>query len=823
METSARGPEAHPGRPATPCGEEGEFPDYAAEGVPTAVAAALKALRFCDRSTDQLRNIPAAEWPDFVAWAESRQLALTIEGVCGDRLPATERALLARRSESFLERMLRLREALREISSALGTEQIAFVVLKGFTHSPDLTPNPLWRAQGDIDIWCLGKDAATAFEVLRNLGYVAMPSHSRRHLPPLVRPQNWKWNGNLASVPISVEIHQHLWEEETEYAGTPDETQIWSRTATRTFFGDTYQVLRTEDLISFASFHLFLHLANGDLPLQRAWEIGNFLHNRADDEPYWSIWQSSCSTAPWAIELFVFRLIERWFSCRLPGCVIEASETLPEDVRFWLSEFSFEPLKAQNNSNKNYLWLNCSLLLRWRDRITAVRRCFFPVGLPIFVDRLDDDLAPEPIVYRLARQRHHLFSRAKHHWKALYPTLKGGLVWAGHKYGLDRAIFPFLFACALFDIGEFLFVILFTFYLLELGFREDAIGLAAASMSAGTLAGTPLATFVAHRFGLNNALVIGALGCCLATLLRIAFTGGAGLFVFALLNGVCFSFWAVAFVPTIAALSRPKNRSFAYGLATSLGISIGIIAGPVATRLPAVLHTQFALSSFDAKRAVLCTGSLLLALAALPVLRLRVQAQRSETAVGGIARGRFVTLFAGGVFLWILATGSFNAFFTPFFSLQIGLSMVQIGTLFAIGQSVQVVSTLAAPLLGRRIGEARYVATTVIATAAMLLLLAGTSGKIATGCLYLGYVAFQYANEPSLFAWLMNRVSAKERAQASGLLFITMSVAGLIAAAVSGRLIAKTGYSPVLVAAACLATIAAVFFAWASRQTPVND
>jgi predicted MFS family arabinose efflux permease len=69
----------------------------------------------------------------------------------------------------------------------------------------------------------------------------------------------------------------------------------------------------------------------------------------------------------------------------------------------------------------------------------------------------------------------------------------------------------------------------------------------------------------------------------------------------------------------------------------------------------------------------------------------------------------------------------------------------------------------------------------------------------------------------------MNRVSAKERTRASGLLFITMSIAGMIAAAMSGKLIAQTGYSPVLVAAACLATIAAAFFAWASRQTNAND
>jgi MFS family permease len=816
METSVRSTATLPITPIASEMEAGEPPEYEALGISTPVAAALEAMRFRDRSTERLCNMASSDWPDFVAWAEVRQVALAISGLCGDMLPPGERALLDRRSAAFISRMSRIRVDLREISSALASEGIAFVVLKGFTHTPDLTPNPLWRAQGDIDIWCRGTNARAAFEVLCNLGYSPVASHSKRHLRPLMREQNWNWDGNLASVPISVEIHEHLWEEGAKYAGAPDETEIWNRADNRTFDADTYRVLRTDDLISFAAFHLFLHLANGDLPLQRAWEIGNFLHTRAGDDSYWASWDSSRSSNC-VIELFVFRLVQRWFCCDLPDRVVEASERLPEDALFWLKEFGFEPLRAQSDSNKNYFWLNWCLLRRWRDRFTATRKCFVPIGLPVFVDRLKGT-APESGVNRLRCGRDTFLSRARHHLAALYPTLKGGLIWLGHKFGLEKGFLRFLVSCALLDIGEYVFVILFGFYLLEMGFREDALGLAAAGMSAGMLAGTPLATFIAHRFGLRNAIVIGALGCGLSSLLRIAFTARVSLFLFAFLNGACFSFWAVAFIPAIAGLSRAKQRSFAYGLATSLGISIGIFAGPAATRVPLVLHAAFALGSLDAKRAVLFIGSALMALAALPALSLQIRAPRSEINRPAMARGRFIALFVAGVFSWMLATGSFNAFFTPFFSLQVGLSMVQIGTLFAAGQAVQVIATLAAPLLVRRIGEAKYVAVAVVSTAAMLGLLSRGPGRTATSCLYLGYVAFQYATEPSLFAWIMNRVSPTERTRTSGLLFMTMSIAGVLAAAVSGRFIVQSGYSPVLLTAACLAVLAALFFRWASRQ-----
>jgi MFS family permease len=822
METSVGSPAAHSAKPVTPQAEGGDLGDFDQRGVPSHVAAALEAMRFSHRSTDRVRTLPSKDWLHFLTWTEARQVALTIAGLWEDGFPARERALLARSSEAFRARMLRIREALREIALALGEKDIPFVVLKGFTHAPDLTPNPLWRAQGDIDIWCNGANAAAAFEALLTLGYVPRSSHSKRHLPPLVRAQNWTWDGNLAAIPISVEIHERLWEAGAGYAGAPDEIQIWHRTSTRTFQRDSYRVLRTDDLISFAAFHLFLHLVNGDLPLQRAWEIANFLHSRADDDGYWEEWDFSRSPKHWVIELLVFRLVERWFSCRLPERVVTASQGLPEDALFWLNQFALEPLKAQSDSNKNYFWLNWSLLTRRKDRLTAARRCFIPIGLPGFVCR-SSDRPPESGARRLVRQRRFVLSRAKHHLAALNPTLQGGLIWVGYKCGLDRGFLPFLMACTLFDIGEFLFVILFNFYLLEIGLREDAIGFAAAGMSGGTLVGTPLATFVAHRFGLRNALVIGALGCSLATLLRILFTGSPALVLFAVLNGVCFSFWAVAFIPAIAGLSRPKQRSLAYGLATSLGISIGIFAGPVATRLPALLHTAFAVGSLDAKRAVLVVGSVSVALAVLPALRLRLATPKTEPTGTSALSGRFILLFVAGVFLWTSATGSFNAFFTPFFSLRMGLSMIQIGTLFAVGQAVQVAATLAAPLLVRRIGEARQVVFTVTATAAMLLLLAGAPGRIATACLYLGYVAFQYANEPSLFAWLMNRVSDKQRTRASGALFITIAIAGMLAAGVGGRLIRHSGYSLALGAAASLAIVAAVVFKWASRPSIAKD
>ena len=439
-ETSVRKPATVSADPVASKALDANLPDLHELGVPSHVAAALEAMRFSHRSTNRIRALPSKDWPRFLTWAEGRQVALTIAGLWEDGFAERERVLLARSGKAFSARLVRIREALREIAFQLGERRIPFVALKGFTHAPDLTPDPVWRAQGDIDIWC-ASNAAAAFDALIALGYVPTASHSKRHLPPLVRSQTWKWNGDLAAIPLSVEIHERLWEEGAGYAGAPGEMEIWRRTTSRSFHGDAYRVLRTADLVSFAAFHFFMHLVNGDLPLQRAWEIANFLHSRVDDDCYWDEWASSHSTRRWVIEPLVFRLVQKWFHCGLPGVVVRASSLLPEDAQFWLDRFAFEPLKAQGHSNKNYFWLNWSLLSTRKERLRAARRCFIPIGLPGFVDRSNDG-ARKSSVRRSLRQRRFVLSRARHHLVSVGPTLKGGLLWLRYKCGLASRAVP---------------------------------------------------------------------------------------------------------------------------------------------------------------------------------------------------------------------------------------------------------------------------------------------------------------------------------------------------------------------------------------------
>src|SRR6185437_16370744 len=103
--------------------------------------------------------------------------------------------------------------------------------------SPAFTPNPLFRAQGDIDLWVPGNEVYRAQEVLTRLGYASGERARARHLSPMRRPSNWRWRGDRfdPEMPVSVELHFELWSERTDRMAVPGLNGFWSRRDARTF------------------------------------------------------------------------------------------------------------------------------------------------------------------------------------------------------------------------------------------------------------------------------------------------------------------------------------------------------------------------------------------------------------------------------------------------------------------------------------------------------------------------------------------------------------------------------------------------------------
>ena len=159
----------------------------------------------------------------------------------------------------------------------------------------------------------------------------------------------------------------------------------------------------------------------------------------------------------------------------------------------------------------------------------------------------------------MIRETGFVAARVRHHAITFLPTVANALKWVWIKQSFSPGFPRFLCACALFDVGEFLFLLLYNLYLLDRGFNESALGMIAGAMTLGTLAGTPIAAYFARSVGLRKTLIVAAIGGGVTTVARVVIVGPLGLAASAFLNGMFFSCWAVAFCPVVASMSPRRT------------------------------------------------------------------------------------------------------------------------------------------------------------------------------------------------------------------------------------------------------------------------
>ncbi|MGI9073274.1 MAG: MFS transporter [Bryobacteraceae bacterium] len=782
---------------------------YRSAGIPKYGMAVLGALQFSDPDTKLLKSLDETEWNRVLHFCDASQLTLILGHLCRPSLPEWVQARIDSNYRNNAQRFARLNASLVEILESLQSKNIDVITLKGHSHSPHFTPDPLLRVQGDIDLWCLQESVLKARDALTDLGYLPSSKSEGRHLPPMSRPTDWQWRGDYfaSDLPIPVDLHYTLWDEKKERISGPSEYEFWDRRVQMLVDGRAIPVLCEADTLAFAALHLLMHVLHGDLRLQRAWELAHFVHTRADDEDFWHGWRQLHSPTLRELEVIIIGLTADWFGCRHATLLEEEKQNLPHDVKLWIEHYSLSPLEGLFNPNKHELWLNLALLNTRRDKIEVFVRRVFPVRLPgKHRSRSTNDTRP-----RLTRQLQLRFlsSRLFHHARTLIPTLAGAIRWWWIRQGLGRNFLVFQLSSALFDFGESIFFLLFNLYLLERGFNERFLGQVSAAMTAGTIVGAIPAVTLTRRAGLRVALLVALLGGPATGILRTVALHESTLLISAFLNGLCMSLWAISFAPAISALTNERNRPLAFSLAGSLGIGFGALAGLLGGRLPGFLmHAAPSFTSLEGKRTALLVGSGIAALGALPAFRLKFQAS-PKAEKKAYPRSTFVVCFLTALFVWSVATGAFNPFFNAYFSQYLHMSVQRIGSVFSYSQLAQVVALLLAPAVIRKVGTVRGVGFMQVATAAMLGLLAlGLPAPTAT-LFYAAYMSFQYMSEPGMFSMLMNRVKPSERSGASALNFLVISGAGSLSALMSGAAIARYGYSTVLATAAVLAIVAA--------------
>jgi len=790
-----------------------------ARRIPIYARAVLDALHFTNPCFEALTNLTDPEWLRLIDFCHRTQLAIPFALGCQDRLPAWVADCFQRDLLNNAERWRRTKLVYEDARCAFQAAGLEFVTLKGFTHVPCFASDPRLRAQYDLDLLFPRDQVAAALEVAIRLGYEPLGGGDRSpvdHLPTMIRKTGWEWRGDYfdPELPPGLELHFRLWDAGTEGFAIPGVEQLWGRRERRTLDDVEFTSLAAIDLPGYASAHALRHLLRGDLRPSHIYEIAYFLEHNSDAE-FWGIWRESHDQSLRRVEAICFAIARQWFGCRLPAIPQEETEQLAEPVRAWLARYAHAPVVNLFRPTKDELWLHLNLLDPDYSRLGILRRRLLPLQLPGPVDAVhlpDTTIGWQVRLRRASRYWLFVTSRTWRHARALVPTLGSGAAWAWGRLELGSQFWSFFAASAFFDFGLFIFFLLFNLYLLKLGHNEPFLGLVSGCMLAGSIVGSAPAGIAIQRLGVRASMI-----ACFSIIPCMAAIMAAGLpspllLGFAFLYGAVSVMWAVLLSPAVAGLTTARNRGAGFSVVCASGIAIGILGGAIGGRLPGWIARVAPGTSVVAQyRAALWIGCAIVLLGLVPSAQLRLRAPLSPLRKDWRLRRPppQVVYFLAAAAVWNLGTGAFNPFFSAFFA-RLHMPVQRIGMVFSLSQLGQAFAILAAPLVFRATGLIRGISRMQLLSGIALACIAAAGGPGTAALAYGAYMAVQNMSEPGMLTYLMDCVPESERSGVSALNFLVASCAQAIAASISGVLLRRLGYPPVLMLAAVLCAIAGV-------------
>jgi predicted MFS family arabinose efflux permease len=362
-----------------------------------------------------------------------------------------------------------------------------------------------------------------------------------------------------------------------------------------------------------------------------------------------------------------------------------------------------------------------------------------------------------------------------------------------------------------FNLGMSIFMFLYNLFMLDLGFREQSLGLLASAMALGSMAGTVPMAIVARRFGTKKVLMTCLLLISLAFGAKVYLLWYPAQAAFSFLDGVMLCGWVVCLSPAVASVVEEPKRPFAFSVLFAVAVGSCSLGGFLGGHMPGWGQRLAAVSVIEGKRITLLIACIITALGAWPITRLSSEMRTQE--VRRFHRpSPFLLRFLLASACWGAAVAAFNPFTGVFFTRYLGVPTAQLGSFFSIAQFVQAGAVLLVPLMVRRAGLITGIMVAQFATAATLGLLAAGHGLLQIEIIYCGFMAAQHMSEPAIQSLLMDRVTVEERSMATAMNFLVVSVAQAVAAAVAGSAFARFGYPPVLLWVAGAVGVAAIIF-----------
>ncbi|WP_249414114.1 MULTISPECIES: MFS transporter [Alteribacter] len=400
----------------------------------------------------------------------------------------------------------------------------------------------------------------------------------------------------------------------------------------------------------------------------------------------------------------------------------------------------------------------------------------------------------------------------------------------------NRNVRYFLLASALANIGMGIFLIIYNYYIRELGFDDSVNGRVIAMQSMATALLLLPAGLLSDRYGRKRIIVIGAVFAALSLFLRSVLSLEDMLLAAAFMTGMFMSFIQVSSIPLLAENSTEKQRVHLFSFNFAIIMLANVVGNLLGGTLSDFLTHLIGLSALWSIRITLLVGAVFFLAALLPIFKIneerklfsRNDQQRSfkklfTTHKHGV---KIILLFAVAQMIIGFGSGLVIPYLNLYFVDRFDISHSLVGLILSMGQLMTAVAMMIGPAVVRKYGEVMAVVILQLASIPFLLITAFTENLWFAVFGFLFRQALMNAGNPIQMSLMMRSVDDSIKGLANSVGQAVFQLGWAVMGPVSTTLVmvygAYSGYAIVFSITSVLYIIGTAYFFFVFRK-PIGN
>ncbi|MFT4412923.1 MFS transporter [Fredinandcohnia humi] len=406
--------------------------------------------------------------------------------------------------------------------------------------------------------------------------------------------------------------------------------------------------------------------------------------------------------------------------------------------------------------------------------------------------------------------------------------------WKKQYKSYNENIKLFILATIFTQIGMGIFMIMYNFYIRELGYPEQTNGTIIAMTSLASAIILVPAGIMSDKIGRKKIMAIGVVISTLALFFRSVLDVEQLLIATAFLTGLSTAFIQVSGVPWLAENSTPSQRVHLFAFQSAIMMVaqvIGNIAGGV---LSDTFHYVFKFSGLWSIRITLLIAVIIYLAGILPIFRMNeVRKEKTNTQQvhtfweklkSNKTQYKIIAMFAFAQMVIGFGSGLVIPYLNLYFSDRFLASNSVIGVILSLGQAATAIAMIIGPAIVRKVGEVRAVVYLQLSSLPFLLLTGYTENLYIAAIGFLFRQALMNAGNPIQSSLIMGRVDDSVKGLANSVNQMVFSLGWALMGPVSTSIVmvygAYWGYAYVFTITSILYLFGSLYFLFVFSRVP---